>query len=163
MKKICFRFLILFALLSLLAACEEESGIYYVSFEADGTPVILTEGAVPSVTTYEQAYGYKTKSGFTVGASEEGNSNHVIRLFFQGETTGTYGDPDCSCVYYTDYPDTYYASEFYLAHDLTITVTELGEVGGVISGTFSGTLEDVADTEMIITNGEFRVLREVDP
>jgi len=163
MKKICFRFLILIALLSLLAGCEEGGGAYYVSFEADGVPVTLTEGAVPGGTTYEQATGYFSKSSFTIWASEEGNSNHVIKLRFAGLTTGTYVDPNCGCVYYTDYPDTYYASDFYLAHDLTITVTELGEVGDVISGTFSGTLEDDADTEMIITNGEFRVLREVDP
>ncbi len=159
MKKICFRFMILIALLSLLTACEEESGYYYASFEADGTPVTLTEGAVPGGTTYEQATGYFSKSSFYIYASEEGNSNRVIRLSFAGDTTGIYVDPDCNCIYYTDYPDTFYEAENFSAPDLTITVTELGEAGGVIAGTFSGTLQDSGVVTVVITNGEFRVLR----
>jgi hypothetical protein len=45
--------------------------------------------------------------------------------------------------------------------DITLEITEYGEVGGVIAGTFSGTIDD-SSTTMDVTEGSFNVKRIAD-
>lgn len=83
-------------------------------------------------------------------------SNYVI-IEFEGTTTGTYSMSDVIQAGYAinGLP--------LLFTDITLVVTTYDGVGGVIKGTFSGTVEDLYTNTMTVRNGQFNVIHAETP
>lgn len=165
-KKNCLYCLLLLALLLLVTACDlgESPEDYYVSFEADGVPVTLSAGEFGDSPTYDHPYLVfdSPKSRADIYASEAGNSNHVIHLRTNSLNPGTYDFLDCSLMYSTDYQpmSPTFGPDESAVEPLSITINQSGAVGEAVTGTFYGTLKKSDDsTQMVVTGGEFRVLR----
>ena len=81
---------------------------------------------------------------------------NYAEIVFEGATTGTYSISDMGPSFYSindvrwDFTD------------ITLVVTTFEDVGGVISGTFSGTVEDEGTNTMTVENGQFNVIRTPD-
>ena len=89
-----------------------------------------------------------------VGISDE-EANNFVFIVFEGITTGTYSISDLinESQYRINGVSWYFT-------DITLVVTTFEDVGGVITGTFSGTVEDVGTTNtMTVKDGQFNVLR----
>ena len=72
-----------------------------------------------------------------------------IEVQAHGTTTGTYIDSDHVQYLVSGTPN--------LIQECTITISEYGDVGGIIAGTFSST-----SGSLLISDGEFRVVRAAD-
>ncbi len=110
-----------------------------ISFNLGGTPYHYTNAAgayVPPVTQINEA-------------SEE------VHIAFIGNTPGFYDMMDSAIIYIALDDDDMMANQGFL----NITVTEYGEVGGRIVGTFDGSLNPTSDNPTPITNGSFDVPR----
>ena len=83
----------------------------------------------------------------------EAPPDNYMWIVFEGATTGTYSVSDVT-------PAGYMINNVYWEFtDITLVVTTFEDVGGVISGTFSGTLEDEGTNTMTVENGQFNVIR----
>ena len=78
-------------------------------------------------------------------------------ISFEGATTGTYSISDVSSA-------SYYLNDIrWEFTDITLVVTTFEDVGSVISGSFSGTVqEDGTSNTMTVENGLFNVIRAAD-
>ena len=83
-------------------------------------------------------------------------SNYVW-IEFDGTTTGTYSIIDMISARYNMNDIAWYFT------DITLVVTTFEDVGGVIKGTFSGTvMEEGSPNTMTVENGQFNVIRATD-
>jgi len=82
--------------------------------------------------------------------------NYVV-IEFEVTTTGTYSMSD---VVQAGYVINGYGWMF---TDITLVVTTYEDVGGVIKGTFSGTVEDMYTNPMTVVNGQFNVIHAETP
>jgi hypothetical protein len=88
------------------------------------------------------------------GAAEPDN---YVWIEFEGKKTGTFSMSD---VINTGYTINGVEWDF---TDITLVVTVYEDVGGVIQGTFTGTIEESGDTNtMTVENGQFNVIRVED-
>ena len=87
----------------------------------------------------------------------ETQPDNYMLIRFEGTNTGTYS--------VSDIVDTGYVINgvIWLFTDITLVVTTFEGVGGVIKGTFSGTIEESFSTNtMTVENGQFNVIRVPD-
>jgi hypothetical protein len=81
------------------------------------------------------------------------HNNNTLSIKFQGGTTGTY-DEDVDLIFIIN--NVAYASE----EGAKVVITKYEDVGGIIEGTFTGTLKEVTGNKTFtLTNGKFAVLR----
>jgi len=108
-------------------------------FVRTGSPDTTTLIATPDVET---------------GVSQPEN---YVEIRFEGNTIGTYATSDIIiALYHINGVD-------WLFTDITVVVTTFEDVGGVITGTFSGTIDEEETTNtMTVTDGQFRVIRVPD-
>ena len=145
-----------------------DGGGYFVSFTAGGTDYVLTRGYTDTDVFDTGANGakhssldvyYITASGESVAAMDQG-PYFAFRL--EVNTPGTYDTTgtDVSVGFTPDGTTDYYDDS---TLDFTLTLDSFGSVGGVITGTFSGVLEEYGTgTPLTISNGYFYVERLAD-
>jgi hypothetical protein len=151
-------------LLGFFISCDNAGGLsgYYIYAVIGGTEYEWKLG----LTIFEDdAYGSVITIGdpdrtflFATPYVETGDfapDNHAW-IVFEGATTGTYSISDVSQAYY-DINDVRWDFT-----DITLVVTTFEDIGGVISGTFSGTVEDEGSNTMTVENGQFNVIRITD-
>lgn len=86
-----------------------------------------------------------------------GTDTTLLWFTFQGVTTGT---PSNLSMYYYHNAEIYYAFEGLPNSSVMVNVTSYGGIGGLIEGTFSGTLSTYqGGAGVTITNGQFSVIR----
>jgi len=90
-------------------------------------------------------------------ATDLADTINYVMIVFEGTTTGTYSMSDVDQAGYVinGFP--------LLFTDITLDVTTYEDVGGVIKGTFSGTVEDVYTNTMTVENGQFNVIHAETP
>ncbi|UCB44594.1 MAG: hypothetical protein JSV25_10265 [Spirochaetota bacterium] len=125
---------------------------YYIMFKADDVQKYFDKG----LTNYEsEPFGNPVTSAedytvFFATPDEETGDEAVengIAIMFDGTTIGTYTNTETIVQYTEDGIDVSGNAD-------TVSVTKYDDEGGVIEGTFSGTIEGV-----VITEGQFRVKR----
>ena len=89
---------------------------------------------------------------------------HALNIIVPKNITGEWTNIEGAYILYTQSGTTDYE-----AHDdmsgaisLTVTITEYGNIGDYIEGTFSGELADEFDNIIVISEGKFKVKREKD-
>jgi len=89
---------------------------------------------------------------------------HAINIIVPGNTTGEFTINDDAYILYTKDGTTDFEAHNDMsgAVSLTVNITEYGKVGKYIIGTFSGELADANDNIVVISEGKFKVKREVD-
>ena len=143
--------------------CDNAEGLsgYYIYAELDGTAY---EWKLGLTDIEDDAFGSRnTEDNMTeifatpeVLTSEELPSNYVI-IDLIATTTGTYSISDVSIVVYR------INDIRWIFTDITLVVTAYEDVGGVIKGTFSGTVqEDGSSNTMAVENGQLNVIRVPD-
>ena len=80
-------------------------------------------------------------------------SNNHVWIEFEGTTTGTYSISDMDGSAYT------INGVGWIFTDITLVVTTFEDVGGVITGTFSGIVANGITNTMTVENGKFNVIR----
>jgi hypothetical protein len=90
-------------------------------------------------------------------AADVGDTDNFVMIVFEGTTTGTYSMSDVVQAGYSinGLP--------LLFTDITLVVTTYEDVGGVIKGTFSGTVEDLYTNTTTVENGQFNVIHAETP
>ena len=90
-------------------------------------------------------------------ATDLGETLNFVMIVFEGTTTGTYSMSDVVQAGYSinGLP--------LLFTDITLVVTTYEDVGGVIKGTFSGTVEDLYTNTITVENGQFNVIHAETP
>ena len=162
--------------LALILTCCSSGGAgddtnFYVSFTANGTDYVLTNGFTADDVFDSGANGAKHSSlnVYYITASGEGVTNMdqgpYFAFRFEDNTPGTYdftGTENAGSVGFTidGTTDYYDVSD----RDFTFILESYsGEVGGAVRGSFSGTLEEYGSTNTLtITNGYFNVERLAD-
>ena len=87
----------------------------------------------------------------------ESEPYNYILIVFEGTTTGTYSISDVHFPYFIG------DLGAWVFTDITLEVTVYEDVGGVIAGTFSGTVEHALNNStMTVENGQFNVIRAPD-
>ena len=87
----------------------------------------------------------------------ESEPYNYIYIRIDGTTTGTYSISDVSFRYNIG------DLGAWVFTDITLEVTVFEDVGGVISGTFSGTVENLLNSSTLtVENGQFNVIRAPD-
>jgi hypothetical protein len=155
---------ILLVLFGFFISCDNEGGLsgYYIYAELDGTPY---EWRLGLTNIEDDAFGWvqtgtiDTTVLFATPNVETGGTepDNYVWIEFQGTTTGTYSMSDMGESGYringVDWPFS----------DIALVVTTFDDIGGVIAGTFSGTIESIADSSTLtIENGQFNVIRAPD-
>jgi len=86
---------------------------------------------------------------------ESGDSEpeNYVEIRFEGTTTGTYSISDMDGSAYT------INGVGWIFTDITLVVTTFEDVGGVITGTFSGIVANGITNTMTVENGKFNVIR----
>ena len=79
------------------------------------------------------------------------NADNYVLLYFLGTTTGIYTEASSQCMYVIDGVEWTFT-------DITLNVTTYEDVGGVIAGTFSGTVADGSTNTMTVEDGQFKVI-----
>ncbi len=88
---------------------------------------------------------------------EAGTDTTRLWFTFQGVTTGI---PSNITMYFYHNTEVYYAFEGLPNSSVNLNVSSYGGIGGLIEGTFSGTLASyLGDAGVTITNGQFSVVR----
>ena len=146
-------------------SCDNAGGLsgYYIYAELDGTAYEWRLG----LTNFEDdAYA----SVITIGDPDltmllatpdvetgDFEPDNYVWIEFEGATTGTYSISDViNSGYVINDTD-------WLFTDITLVVTTFEDVDGIISGTFSGTVqEDGTSNTMTVKNGQFNVIRITD-
>lgn len=124
-----------------------------ISFEVDGVAWVLSANA--SIAHHTQLELLRGWAGET--ASEDVN-------FFNFHAPSAVGDYECGDVRLTYKSETAQYRATDLHGDCVLAVETLGEVGELVTGTFSGTLLRFSseDEAVEITNGRFEILRSSD-
>jgi hypothetical protein len=150
-------------LLGFFVSCDNAGGLsgYYVYAEFDGTPYEWKLGLTNIV---DDAFGLVTTMSppdstlffatpdIETGASEPDN---YMWIEFEDTTIGTYSISDMDRASYI------FEGVEWMFTDITLVVTTFEGVGGVITGTFSGTVTNNGST-MTVENGQFNVIRVSD-
>ena len=135
---------------------------YRVEFTLDGTDYIFTK-AYDNPETVAEGCMDDDATKTTIMAENEDNPDQYVEITIPGINTGTFHDIlGRSCFHFRRGNSDYFNDDNDTADDFTIQITEYGEVGGIIRGTFSGTVEDAAETEYQVTDGYFEVIRRAD-
>jgi hypothetical protein len=159
---VIFLGVVLVPLFCFAASCDSEGSSYYIRFTLDGTAYDFTKGTTDIEAA---AFGNILTQGpwvFMGGTSEEVSSeeepDNGIMILINGTTADTYSlDPtDEETMFMVIVNGVGYNQE-----SGSVIVTAVGEVGGAIEGTFSGTVEG-AETSVSLTDGSFRVKRITD-
>lgn len=139
-------------------SCDNAGGLsgYYIYAVIDGTAY---EWRLGLTNIEDDAFGTVNSGEITIlfaspdvetGESEPAN---YVFLWPEGTTTGTYSISDMfEAMYQIDGVEWYFT-------DITLVITTFEDVGGVIAGTFSGTVEDEGLNTMTVENGQFNVIR----
>ena len=122
-----------------------------INCHIDGAPTAISGTSC----YYKAAYNSTSIMGVKIGASIE-----VISLSIPGNSPGTYNSPLGHIYYSPTAGQSYMSSQG--AGNCTITVDSYGPVGGQITGTFSGVVDDGMGGTIAITNGTFDAYRFVD-
>jgi hypothetical protein len=140
-------------------SCDNTSGLsgYYIYAEIDGTAyewklglTIIEDDAFGTVDTGDPVTTILLATpNVETGDTEPDN---YVWIAFEGTITGTYTISDMSGSGYEINDVSWTFS------DITLVVTTFEGVGGVITGTFSGTVENNGST-MNVENGQFNVVR----
>jgi hypothetical protein len=145
-------------------SCDNAGGLsgYYIYAELDGTAyewklgltniVVDSFGSVITTEPPDSTLLFATPDVET-GVSEPDN---YVWIGFAGTTTGAYSISDMRAASYT------INDIGWRFTDITLVVTTFESVGGVITGTFSGTIEDEGANTMAVENGQFNVIRAPD-
>ena len=144
------------------------SADYYVSFTAGGTDYVLSRGYTDDNIFDSGANGakhssateyYITAAGESVAAMNEGP---YFALRFEDNTPGTYINTGTEVMVGFSIDGT---TDYYDVDDqvFTLNLNSFGSVGEVITGTFSGVIEELdTGTPLTVTNGYFHVERLAD-
>jgi hypothetical protein len=136
--------------------------IYYIKFKVDGEGKIWDKG----YTDYESnAFGslYPGEGRIRLVATPDAvastdDIDNYIWFRITGISAGTYPNTEV-LIWFKEDGGVEYTNNVGVG-DMTVIITEFGEIGGVIKGTFSGTLDETDSVGPItITEGEFEVLR----
>lgn len=148
------------------SSCEsagEELPEYYILFSIDGQEYIYKFGVSDiEVNTFAVLFGDTQTDFFATDdntASTENEPDNYILIFFlgNGPLDYTYGEDPLLIEFYS-------VDGMYAITAGTLTITKYGDVGDVIEGTFTATVEaSFNGTETInLENGKFRILRIAD-
>ena len=157
-------FLNMFVLLS--------ASLFLVSCNKDETTIGPNSGSTSAGSTYlifkvngiamdlsNSATGYYSTSSSSPGtyitSSPSGFTYPELDLGFPGKTTGTFTDANGAWLDYTDANNVDY---YYNPSTCSITVTQYGNVGGYIVGTFTA-IKHSSNSTATITEGKFSVKR----
>ena len=153
-------------LFGFFVSCDNGGGLtgYYIYAELDGTAYEWKLGVTG---IDDDAFGslnvdddmteiFATPEVVTLASlSEEYPSNYVI-IDLGATTTGTYSISDLFSVYRIN-------AIRWIFTDITLVITAYEDVGGVIKGTFSGTVqEEGSSNTMTVENGQLNVIRVPD-
>ena len=146
----------------LFSGCDSDSSedsAYKIEFTLDGT-------------LYSFTGGYDDPSGVAEGCMRDGGDTFIAarnvadtssKIFLRFETTtpdiGTYNDT--SPINFSFNSDVWYNDSISGSSDFKFIITEYGDVGGVIRGTFTGTATNDSN-EYLVENGFFEVKRKPD-
>jgi hypothetical protein len=169
LKKIFVVIVLLLAgsLFYIASNCDGDGETYFIYAKLDGTVYDWTLGTTDIEPNALGTY-------ITPADSDPGG----VYLFATPETTDSSTEPAnyawFSIVFnstppaiYNTIPDDFDEAYYMINNtewdfiDITLEITEYGDVGGVIAGTFSGTVTDGSDT-MDVTEGSFSVKRVAD-
>ena len=124
-----------------------------ITLDLNGSPRVFSDGPNGS---YDTAMGETEVVGWIPA------DGSTIVITFPGTATGTFTSAAGSggSILWMDASGFYRADDSTAGTSYTITVTAYGAVGGLIEGTFSGTVKDLfGSTTKTITNGIFTVIR----
>ena len=125
------------------------TGSTYLTFKVNGVVTDLSKSATGYYSTSSSS------PGTYITSSPSGFTHPEIDLGFSGKTTGTFTETTGGWLDYTDANNVDY---YYSPYTCTITVTQYGNVGGYIAGTFTATKYSSSSTATI-TEGKFSVIR----
>ena len=163
-----------------LTACKQDeesellSGTVTFTLNGDGfTNQTFTENVTSAEAPVAESGVYGDATLLAVGTYTQGDENrNYWSGYVEGKTTGTYAWDNSlnarvnSCqvlVWDNNQEVSYLHYVFGEAASGTTVITEFGNVGGRIEGTFSGTLYNSdTDAPVAITNGKFSVVRKED-
>ena len=154
-------FIIVLILLGFFISCDNARE-YYITALIEGTEYDWKLGLTE---IEDDAFGLVetgplvTTSLFATPTVETGLSEpfNYVDIGFIGRTVGTYSIFDMMAARY------HLSGVDWNFTDITFEVTTFEDVGGVIVGTFSGTIEESGSTNiMTVEDGQFRVIRAPD-
>ena len=166
----CVGVIVVLMLVFVLVACDNTGG----SISLSGYYIYAQIGPC-GYTDYEWKLGFTNIEDDAFGMVEAGTPDttwllatpdvatdlsdtiNFVMIVFEGTTTGTYSMSD---VVQAGYVINGYG---WLFTDITLVVTTYEDVGGVIKGTFSGTVEDMYTNPMTVVNGQFNVIHAETP
>lgn len=153
---------------------------YGVSFTFGSTLIVLTHGATDSNGTYNSELGndvpsadadttlspeiYITANNPTWDVYTDYSSTippEYVELFPAGTTAGTYGGTSAD---YSTPSGAFYNAPGTVVPGFNVTVAQWGGLGGMVTGTFSGQLENSSNSSDIVavSGGYYKVKRIVD-
>ena len=139
--------------------CDGEVPEFYISAVVGGTEYVwhlgLTEIEDDAFGTIHTDTPDRTLI-FATPYVESGLSepDNYVWIEFEGTTTGTYSVSDMFDAAYT------INTEYWGFTAITLVVTAYGNVGGVITGTFTGTIQvEGGSSTMTVEDGKFNVVR----
>jgi hypothetical protein len=153
-------FVLLSALLFLVSCNKDETttgpnsgstgaGSTYLTFKVNGIAMDLSTSATGYYSTSSSS------PGTYITSSPSGFTHPELDLGFPGKTTGTFTETSGGWLDYTDANNVDY---YYSPYTCTITVTQYGNVGDYIVGTFTATKHS-SNSTATITEGKFSVKR----
>ena len=94
-------------------------------------------------------------------AFEKENSDRYFEMSFEGDEPGNYYNYATTVVFVTAPGQAYFSTTFDHIEDVTVECTKIGDVGGMIEGTFSATLYLSTDESVVmkVRDGRFAVQR----
>lgn len=120
----------------------------------------IVEEAARTNATYNAA---KDETAIIVFGSDETHGLIDFQITFSGKMNGTYSSSDKSLEFGLGTGEGNKRQEHNAGTtELTVTVTEFGEVGEKVKGTFSGEVKNTNGQTVQITNGIFEVVRKAD-
>ena len=164
MKRLWIVSAIIFPLIlfGFFTSCDNAGGLsgYYIYAELDGTAY---EWRLGLTDIEDDAFGSMGPGTTDVTglfatpdvATGDDEPNNFVLLIFEGIAAGTYTTFETSGYYFID-------GKVWMFSDITIVVTTYESVGGVIVGTFSGTVSDEQTNTMTVKNGQFNVIHAPD-
>jgi hypothetical protein len=121
---------------------------YYIMFKLDGVSKVFDKGftdvesnAFANIVGVDETWFYATSDEIGEGDTW----TNLMQIYLYGISEGVYSDLD-STIYYRD------ETTWHTTSTSTFTITKYEDVGGVIEGTFSGTVDG-----MVITEGVLKV------
>lgn len=150
-------FVLLFVSLFSISCNKDESNSTDPSSGSSSSYITCKVNGVAMNFTQETPVGYyySTNNKTYVTSHPSGFTHPEINLGFPGKATGTFTESDGAFLDYTDANDVDY---YYEPSTCSVTVTQYGDVGSYIVGTFTATKHSSSSTATI-TEGRFSVQR----